>query len=99
MTDRRFDLHKGFRSPKNVFLWQDNQTVAGEGRYVVTEGWLDYVYTEVVELTPEEAIAVGKRLQAAGESVLRQRREAPRCKCEAWYCGHSRDCPEWKEPR
>ena len=23
--------------------------------------------------------------------------DTPHCKCEAWYCGHSRDCPEWKE--
>jgi hypothetical protein len=24
--------------------------------------------------------------------------EPPHCKCESWYVGHSRDCPEWKEP-
>ena len=62
-----------------------------------------HVHIDVFVGSDEDHLALaGTLVMRPGEAAAFETHfpppEKPHCKCEPWYCGHSRDCPEWREP-
>jgi len=50
----------------------------------------------------ERTLLVGRdqlpaNVLAVADQVRKENGFVPACTCEAWYCGHARECPQYKE--